>query len=79
MLLSYTFFSDAILVDSSIEILEILRLYFKLGLKADEPVCRICIVKGNKTMSDVLLKTNSSILKVVTSKIILDNHQLLEK
>ena len=40
------------MADTSIEILAILRHYFKLGLKATEAARRIREVEGNKAISD---------------------------
>ena len=40
------------MADTSIEILAILKHYFKLGLKANEAAHRIREVEGNETISD---------------------------
>ena len=46
------FISDFITADPRIEILAILRHYFKLGLKATEAARRIREVEGNEAISD---------------------------
>lgn len=47
---------DVIMADTNIEILAILKLYFKLDLKAPKSICRIQDLKRNRTISDCLVQ-----------------------